>query len=301
MKESKKTTDKTTQLFNMEYIEEKFKAKEYGPIELCILKALHKYLFLDNVSLTRAVNQILNKRMQKPDYRRNIKNMIGKTVKKYTYTDERYHQYRQIQMTVYYLAYPAYQYMQQQYQFRRIPYRLRKKNSADILSVYDMDYIKERLMLNRWHLNICTYHKESLKSEKYCQKTRILIGKTNIHSLVYIKKETGKKILIIAIPYGNRSRTQEIAMRHLTEKIKELNKLGMRSINEDVILVIICDSYEAMKEAYNRIRERDTNAVQGLLYAIEADTVTEDILYRLYYVSGEGKSAKRTYYRISSL
>ena len=300
-KNDNKSDTAEEKLFDAAYIEEKFKIKEYGPVELCILKALHKYLFLDAATLAEAVNQKLDNRLQKPDYSRNLKNMLGKTVKRQKYIDLRHNGYQKVTTVVYYLTYPAYSYMKDRYSGIPVPHRLKSGAKTGILAAYDEYYIKERLMLNRWHLNTYTAYQETICMERYCQKANFAAGRTNVHSLIRIKTKRNGIMQVIALPYGERSSCQTGAYDRFINKVKELNKITLRNASQNTVIVAVCDTYERIDELCKMIKENDEKLEGSILYALEVDSITGDGIERLYRAFDTGKEIKRTYCSIIGL
>ena len=286
----------TMNLFGREYIEEKIKTKEYGPAEIGILKALHKYLFLDSTSLAGAVNLVIDARLRKPHYKRNLKNMLGKTVKKFMYEKQQSGRSKTAVIAVYYLSYPVYAYMKELYASVSIPYRMRGQTVSDILAVYDAEYIMERLMLNRWHINFMACHTDIIRAEKYCQKARIAGRKMNVHSLFKIRTYGRKNIFIAAVPCGKRLQGKKHAYECIAGKIREFG-----NTKEGVLVVLICSSYMQMEEVYRGLSETDKNAAERALYVLEADVVEGVGTERLYRLTSDGKYVIRTYCRIPVL
>lgn len=286
---------KEEEVFDQEYIQKKFDTKEYGIIELLITKALYKYLFLDEKTITEAVNIKLNAGLQKPHYKRNIKNMLGKVLRKYNYIENKSNGYEKIEHVVYYLTKDAYSFIKTRYSKMPVTYRIKENlPKRDLLSGYDKAYIMGRLALNRWHLYLLTTYKKDVVQEIYCTRWHYLSGRIKVPSCIRMKTTAGK-INMIGLVYPRKVSDNSIGK--LVKKIEEVSIKSIKSMSKGVIIVIICASVNEIEEAHKIMSEKSNQLSEGVLYVTDADIVNGTAMRRMYAVYNEKGVFKKTFYR----
>lgn len=285
---------KEEEIFDKEYIQKKFDSSEYGVIELLIAKALYKYLFLDEKTITEAVNIKLNVRLQKPHYKRNIKAMLGKIVHKYNYVENKSNGYEKIEHVVYYLTKAAYDFIKTKYSKMPITYRIKEKSpKRDLLNSYDINYIMERLALNRWHLFLLTTYNKTLVQEVYCTRWHYLSSRIKVPSCIRIKTSAGK-INMVGLVYPRKP--SDNSVERLIKKIEEVSMQSIKIIKANVLIVIICASVNEIEAAHKTISKKGNKLSEGLLYVTDADIVNGKAMRRMYAVHNEKGMTKKTFY-----
>lgn len=256
-------------IFDEEYIRKHFDDGTYGIVELAILKSLYKYVFLDKKTLSEAVNGILKPKLQKPDYSRNINNLIGIAISKIEYSDPGAGK-KVAEITVYHLTTPAHDFIKGKYP--KYKHYMRKKKRA--LTMYDQSYIKERLLVNRWHLHMLTQYR--CKKDIYCGKKTFTAGTISIPSYVYIDEY--EKLIVIAVAYPREGADFSHREKLFYEKIREVRKVTTYSVSEKILLVILCHSTHDIDAAAGLL----DYIGQGIVYVTEPDIVKDQGLQRAF-------------------
>lgn len=272
-------------LFDEDYIIECFDNGIYNIIELVILKSLYKYVFLDKKTLHEAADCYLKPSLQKPDYRKNINNLIGNTISKINYTENMYDGKKKAEIAVYHLTTLAHNFVKEKYpKFKSPICNITKKPP---LSMYDEYYIKERLLVNRWHLYMLSQY--TVTRETYCGRKMFAAGRVSIPSCVCIKEGGG--LNVIAVAYPREGKAYEQRKKRFQEKIKEIKRVTAYSLSRQIIIIALCHSMSDMEYACRYLKGDG----EGIVYAIEADIVMGNGMRRLYgcTISEEGDIEKK--------
>lgn len=275
--------DMENSLFDIAYITECFENGTYDIVELAILKSLYKYVFLDKKTLHESVNCYLKPSLRKPDYEKNIHNMNGVAISKIHYTEGSYDGKKTAEIAVYHLTIPAHNFIKKKYPKYKVPICSMIKKPP--LGMYDESYIKERLMINRWHLYMLTQH--NVTKDIYCSKKRFTAGRISIPSCVCLSKS----ITVIAIAYPREGIAYEQKRKRLKEKIKEIKRVVTYSLKPQILIVLLCHVMNDIEAACEYLGE----VGQGIAYVTEADIVKKQGMKRLYgcEILEDGKIEKK--------
>lgn len=283
------------EIFDKKYIQECFERKEYGPVELCIMKSLYKYLFLDAATLAMAVNLILKPQMQKNSYTRNVKAMLGRGVLAHTFTDKKQNGFQHVKVTVYFLTWEARKFIKARYKNIPVPFQLKGERNRNVIAIYDEAYISERLMLNKWHLGIKTKYATHISREAYCQKEIFALGRTGVPSAFRIESPNWRQLNVIAVPYGRRCAEKGSGLIKIARKIVELNNITMGFAYKNTIIVIVCSSYYEMEIIYKEIEEINDMVAGNVYFSLEADAVALAAMERLYLLERVENEIRKKY------
>lgn len=283
---------KMKEVFDEEYIKNKFETREYTIVELCIMKALYKYVLLDKKTLALAVNLQLKPRLQKPHYERNIQAMLGKAILKGKCQMQSEHMSIQSERTIYYLTIAAYNFMRAGYKHMQVTQRV-PEGVTDILKKYGEGQIRERIAINKWHLNILTEY--DYKTDIYYSKSRLFLKKVLLPSHIKIgqKRET-TSIIAVAYPRETETSKKNTALQKMMKTLSELDNALKYMDKANVIVVVLCESILQMEEAYKAVSRIEQSA--KLLYVLDADVAAGVGMKRLYACTAEGDTIKKKYY-----
>lgn len=267
-RKGKKDYDDIETTFDIKYIQKHFDDGTYSIVELAILKSLYKYVFLDKKTLSEAVNGILKPKLRKPDYSRNIGNLIGTAISRIEYSDPGDGK-RTADITVYHLTTPAHDFIKNSYP--KYKHYIRKK----ALTMYNQNYIQERLLINRWHLYMLTQYQ--CKKDTYCAKKTFTAGTISVPSYVHIVDEYGK-LIVIAVAYPREGKDFSYREKIFYNKVREIRRVTTYSVSEKILLVILCHSTHDIDAAAGLL----DYIGQGIVYVTEPDIVKNQGLQRAF-------------------
>lgn len=284
------------QVFDVSYLQEKFDSKEYGIVELLILKALYKYIFLEKGTLAAAVNLNLKPQLQKPNYETNIKKLLGKAIVKGRCIAKTQAAYANREVVYYYLTVPALEFIKSGYRY--LPSNLRNKEDLrDIATLYTDGEKRALLALNKWHTGVLEEYGEKVLQEKYYLRTFLLNKKVRLPSLIqlrYDKKETSN-IIAFAYPREFENDKNEAHLVEIFSQIKDLDQALKHGKWKNQILVMICESTAQIEAAYRKMSEIGMAEDLSIIYALDADVATGSVLKRLYTCRLESDKLEKSY------
>lgn len=263
----------------------KFDSKEYGIVELLIIKALYKYGVLNKYNLEKVINCKLKPELQKPKYDNNIRNLVQQGAIQMLM----YNIGSETQLVVYALMSGTYSYMRKKYSkfphTSAAPVMQERIDEAEKVAA-----IMERLSLNQWHIGITSGYINDIYQELYYMKKRFGLKRIPVQSYIELKIGDGtgvkKNVGLIGIPYAKDTATTE----------KMMQTIALMQIMNDAVTsrthclpVIICESLAAMEKAGNELRKIDKNV--NPLFSIDRNNTNRDSLKWLYEYKQAGENS----------
>lgn len=266
---------------------EELMGKEYGIIELLIIKALYKYQVLNRYNLEKVIDLSLENRLKKPKYVSNIKALekrgfICQADYCVDFNDTQ-------RTTLFFLSRGSYEYMRKNYPKKPVTYL--PHNEEKIIDFGRIAEIMERMSLNQWHINmLCNY---SIKDEGYYGKRRVGLNKVWLRSHMRVRTNKGKYLTVIAIPAV---KDQE----QIEDTLAELAKIGEKTAEigkEALIIVLLCDSVRKIEKLAELIFQK-SKIQPTVLYAVDMNTAELPCLTNLYQCKQESGITKLDNYEI---
>lgn len=254
-------------------MKEAMERREFGIIELLIVKALYKYMVLNRKNLERAVDIKLDRKLQKPNYITNIRHLREKGILfKMRYGDED----EANGCEFYSLTAAGYQYMRVYYAGLPVTYDVGSHNERNVKRE-NLPAIMERLSINQWHINLLRNYGDKICSEAYYSKKRLGYRKAWFQSNVRIKTQAGS-VALIALPAGK----TEDDKKDLFDTLIRYSDLIGKSENKAAAFIVICESKGEIGRITKYLEKSRTLHDVELLFAVDLNINKQPALEMLY-------------------
>ena len=258
-------------------IKEWIDTRAFGYVELAIIKALYKYAFLNIHSLETVLSVMLQPRLQKPKYAKNIDLLYRKgVIVKYTYKTAA------SELVFYGLMPGAYEYIRTYY--KKYPRTHRTVHDpSDVEEVYSIPQILERLSLNQLHINLAVNYRDCIKKEVYYSRMRYYLTRFFFPSVIQIKAKERLTVFSLVCPKDESG--METYLRRLTTLTMALDTNG----RDKTLLLIACESIRQIERSYATLTNIHELATLTPIYTIDLHTAHADGLEWLYeFRTGSG-------------